>query len=62
MIVANKGDKTLEIPDLGVTIRSLLAAADSVKGAKDRQWRISYKGAIIGTVRLRDREKSAKGN
>lgn len=52
---------TLEIPDIGVTLRTLLACA--ARGAKDRprrRWNIVYSGVVVGSVRIKDTPMTKK--
>lgn len=51
----NTEKKTLTIPDLGVTMRTIMAvAASGYVETQDRSWKIIYKGAHIGTVKVKD--------
>ena len=51
----NTEKKTLTIPDLGVTMRTIMAvAASGYAETKNRSWKIIYKGAHIGTVKVKD--------
>lgn len=45
---------TLQVPDLGVTLRTLfaVAAAGHAKTGK-REWKLEYKGAIVGKLKVR---------
>ena len=43
----------LYVPHTGYTLRVLLAAAAST-GIDRRVWKISYKGIIIGSIRIRN--------
>lgn len=46
------------IPHLGITIRTMLAAGaqqNKLDGTRHRKWRISYRGVIIGHVRVANR-------
>lgn len=46
---------TLIVPDLGITLRTLLAcAASGYEETKKRQWKLLYKDAVIGSVRIKD--------
>lgn len=54
MVVVNNDEATLDVPDLGVTIRTLLAcAAKGYKNNPKRVWKLRYKAVIIGSVRLK---------
>ena len=45
---------TLEIPDIGVTVRTLLAAAaDGYEKNGRRKWDIVYKHVPIGSIRVK---------
>lgn len=55
MIYANPKTNTLEIDHLGLTLRTLLGAANAA--AKDmpvyrRKWSVEYKGVYIGKLQL----------
>ena len=55
MITTNVEACTLEIPDLGVTLRTMLACA--VKGYKQnpkRTWKLKYMGVIVGSVKVKN--------
>ena len=45
---------TLQVPDLGVTLRTLFGAATTghAKTGK-REWKLEYKGAIVGKLKVR---------
>lgn len=54
MVTTDIENAVLDVPDLGVTLRTLLACA--AKGAKTnhkRSWKIRYKMVIIGSVRIK---------
>lgn len=54
---------TLLVPDLGVTLRTLFgaAAAGHAKTGK-REWKLEYKGAIVGKLKVRHhKEKKDAG-
>lgn len=54
-------NNTLQVPDLGVTLRTLMACAARGYGeTKKRQWKLLYKGAVIGSVKIKD--DHLKGN
>ena len=54
MITKDIENATLEIEDIGVTLRTLLAhAASGYKQNPKRVWKVKYKGTIIGSVRLK---------
>lgn len=43
------------VPDLGVTLRTLLGvAAQGYKETGRRRWSIRYKGALIGSLQVKD--------
>jgi len=45
----------IEITDLGVTLRTLLAvAAQGYQTQQRRKWSIKYKGAVIGWLQVKD--------
>lgn len=45
----------IEVTDLGVTLRTLLAvAADGYKVRQRRKWSVRYKGAVIGWLQIKD--------
>ena len=47
-------EATLDIPDIGVTIRTLLAcASEGYKLNPKRVWKIRYKNTIVGSVRIK---------
>ncbi len=48
-------DGIIIVPHLGITLRTLLAAADTaskLEGNERRNWRFNYKGVIIGSIRI----------
>ena len=54
-VQADTENNTLQVPDLGVTLRTLMAcAAGGYEVSKKRQWKLLYKGAIIGSVKIKD--------
>lgn len=54
-VQADTENNTLQVPDLGVTLRTLMAcAATGYEVSKKRQWKLLYKGAIIGSVKIKD--------
>jgi hypothetical protein len=54
MITRDIENATLVIEDIGVTLRTLLAhAASGYKQNPKRVWKVSYKGTIVGSVRLK---------
>lgn len=54
-VQADIENNTLQVPDLGVTLRTLMAcAASGYEVSKKRQWKLLYKGAIIGSVKVKD--------
>lgn len=51
MVTVDTENGILDAPDLGVTLRSLLAAADNgAKVRRKRIWKVRYKHVIIGSV------------
>lgn len=45
---------TLSVPDIGVTLRTLLAVASKAQTTtKRRTWNIVYKDVVIGSVRIK---------
>lgn len=60
-VQADTENNTLQVPDLGVTLRTLMAcAARGYEVSKKRQWKLLYKGAVIGSVKIKD--DHLKGN
>ena len=54
MVVINTAEGTLEVPDLGVTLRTLLGCAvTGYTSNPKRTWRVVYKCVVIGTVRIK---------
>ena len=54
MITVDHEKFKLVIPDIGVTMRTMLAAAaDGYRHTGRRTWGISYNGATIGKVRVK---------
>lgn len=48
-------DGIVMIPHLGITLRTIMAAASNqnlVDETRHRKWRLSYKSCIIGCVRI----------
>ena len=46
--------ETIDIEDLGVTMRTLLAVANTAAKEKPKRvWKIRYKDAILGSVRIK---------
>lgn len=55
MIIPDSKEFTLDIPHLGITMRSILGAAAAA--AKEmstyrRRWKLKYKDVIIGSIQL----------
>lgn len=51
MVMIDKEDQCLDIEDIGVTLRTLLAvAAKGYAETGKRRWQVRYRGAIIGNV------------
>ena len=47
----------IDVPDLGLTLRTLLAIADTrLKSTGHKTYRIRYKHMIIGSVKVRHQE------
>lgn len=64
-VVVNAENYTLTIPDIGVTLRTLLAVAGKAQvTTKRRTWKIVYKDVVIGSVRVKTNmpEQTLKGN
>lgn len=59
-MTVNPTTHSIEIPHLGVTLRTIMGAA-SVEAGKHkpfrRSWNIIYKGAFIGKIQLADSEE-----
>lgn len=54
MITKDIENATIDIEDIGVTLRTLLAhAAEGYKTNPKRVWKVRYKATIIGSVRLK---------
>ena len=54
MVTADIEAVVIDIEDLGVTVRTLLAVAnDAAKTVKKRTWKIRYKHAIVGSIRIK---------
>lgn len=54
MITRDDENATIDIEDIGVTLRTLLAhAATGYVNNPKRVWKIRYKQVIIGSVRLK---------
>ena len=55
MVDIDSKEGTLTVPDIGVTMRTLLAcAAQGAKQRPKRVWRGIYKGVVIGSVRIKN--------
>jgi hypothetical protein len=55
MIITDIAGATLEIPDMGVTLRTMLGcAAVGYRSNPKRTWKIKYKGVIVGSVRVKN--------
>ena len=55
MIIPNSKDFTLDIPHLGITLRSIMGAADAAAREMptyQRRWKLIYKNAAIGSIQL----------
>ena len=62
-VVANLDNNTLELDDMGVTVRTLLAAAArGYKTTGKRKWAIKYKGSTIGNVSVRTTDVNSDGS
>jgi hypothetical protein len=54
MITTDAENATLDVPDLGITLRSLLAvAAAGYTVNPKRIWKVRYKNSIIGSIRIK---------
>lgn len=54
MITRDDENATIDIEDIGVTLRTLLAhAATGYENNPKRVWKVRYKTVIIGSVRLK---------
>lgn len=55
----NVDEGVLTIPDLGVTLRTLLAVASNGYSLSGRRtWKIDYKSVVIGSVRVKTERKT----
>ena len=55
MSIVRTATGSIDITDMGVTIRTLLAvAADGYKETQRRKWSVKYKGAVIGWLQVKD--------
>ena len=53
-IIPDYENGELEVPHLGITLRTLLAAAaEAAKYAPKRTWNLRYKDAEIGRIRIK---------
>ncbi len=54
MVSIDPENGTLNVPDIGVTLRTLMAAAASgYKTRPKRVWKVIYKGIVVGSVRIK---------
>lgn len=54
MITTDIENATLNITDIGVTLRTLLGyAATGYKENRKRKWNVVYKGVVVAAVRLK---------
>jgi len=54
MVLTDTTATTLTVPDIGVTLRTLLAcAAKGYKTNRKRTWKVMYKNVVIGSVRIK---------
>ena len=54
MINIDSEQGILDIPDLGVTLRTMLGCAvTGYKSNPKRTWKLKYKGVVIGSVRIK---------
>lgn len=54
MVIADIPAGVLDVPDIGVTLRTLLgAAAEASKLNRRRTWKVRYKQVIIGSIRIK---------
>lgn len=51
-VIVDAENFILYVQHIGYTLRTLLAAASNANTGR-RVWRVSYKGTIIGSVRLK---------
>lgn len=55
MITVDTENAILEVPDLGVTLRTMLGSAvTGYKSNPKRTWKLKYKGVIVGSVRVKN--------
>lgn len=55
MVAIDAENGTLTVPDIGVTLRTLLAcAATGAKTRPKRVWKILYGTVVIGSVRIKN--------
>jgi len=55
MIDVDDSTHSIVIPDLGVTMRTMLAAAASgMERTNRRSWNVRYKEVVIGRVRVKN--------
>lgn len=52
-VLTDPENGVLYVSHIGFTLRVLLAAAANA-GTNRRTWKISYKGVIIGSIRIKD--------
>lgn len=65
MIIPDSKEFSLEIPHLGITVRSIMGAADAA--AKEmkiyrRRWKLKYKDVIIGSIQLANFEENQQSD
>lgn len=55
-VTPNAETGTVDVPDLGVTLRTILGAAAKCD-PKRRVWKVTYKEVEIGSIRIKSSEK-----
>lgn len=54
-VIVDNENAQLVLSDMGVTLRTLLAvAAGAYPDTRRRRWNLSYKGATIGRIQIKD--------
>jgi hypothetical protein len=53
LVLVDAETAVLYVPHIGITLRTLLATA-ALTGIDKRNWKISYKGVIIGSIRIKN--------
>lgn len=63
MVKIDADNGTLAVPDIGVTLRTLMAcAAEGYKTRPKRVWKVLYKDTVIGSVRIKNKDFIKKEN